>query len=179
MNQPVAAISELVAARVREVADFPQAGVVFKDITPLLADAAAFQTTVEYLGQSLLASGAEVVVGIEARGFVLAAPAAVAAGIGFVPQRKPGKLPGMTLSQAYALEYGEAALEMHCDAIKPGQKVAIIDDVLATGGTAQAAALLVERAGGQVLGCTFLIELVALQGRAKLPGRKIESLLLA
>jgi len=177
MNLSPAAVQELVAARVREIPDFPQPGVVFKDITPLLADPAAFRTTVNYLGRSLQDFGAEVVVGIEARGFVLAAPAAVVAGISLVPQRKPGKLPGETLRQAYALEYGEAALEMHRDAIKPGSQVVIMDDVLATGGTAQAAAALVERAGGQVLGYSFLIELDALGGRTKLPGRRIDSLL--
>jgi len=177
MNQDPAAIRELVAARVRDIPDFPQPGVMFKDITPLLADPAAFQATVAYLGQRLQDLGAEVVVGIEARGFVLAAPAAVVAGIGLVPQRKPGKLPGKTLRQAYALEYGEAALEMHHDAIRPGSRVVIMDDVLATGGTARAAGDLVERAGGEVLGYSFLIELDGLGGRAKLPGRRIDSLL--
>jgi adenine phosphoribosyltransferase len=151
--------------------------VVFKDITPLLADAAAFGRTIEYLADWTERVGAELVVGIEARGFILAAPTALQARLGFVPLRKPGKLPGVTLRESYALEYGEAALEMHEDAIRPGARVVIMDDVLATGGTAQAAAGLLERAGANVLGLSFLIELGFLRGRAKLAGRDIDCVL--
>jgi adenine phosphoribosyltransferase len=170
-------IAGLVASRIRDIPDFPQPGVVFKDITPLLADAGAFGQTIEYLADWLDRVGAELVVGIEARGFILAAPAALQAGLGFVPLRKPGKLPGVTLRESYALEYGEAALEMHEDAIRAGTRVAVMDDVLATGGTAAAAADLLERAGAQVVGLSFLIELAALKGRAKLPGRDLDCLL--
>jgi adenine phosphoribosyltransferase len=170
-------VSELVASGLRDIPDFPQPGVVFKDITPLLADAAAFGQTMEYLGEFVERVGAELVVGIEARGFILAAPAAFQAQLGFVPLRKPGKLPGATLRESYALEYGEAALEMHEDAIKSGTRVVIMDDVLATGGTAAAAADLLERAGAEVVALSFLIELAALGGRAKLPGRAIDCLL--
>jgi adenine phosphoribosyltransferase len=170
-------VSDLVASHLRDIPDFPQPGVVFKDITPLLADGAAFGRTMEYLGEFVERVGAELVVGIEARGFILAAPAAFQAKLGFVPLRKPGKLPGVTLRESYALEYGEAALEMHEDAIRSGTRVVIMDDVLATGGTAAAAADLLERAGAEVVGLSFLIELAALGGRAKLPGRPLDCLL--
>jgi adenine phosphoribosyltransferase len=170
-------ISDLVAGRLRDIPDFPKPGVVFKDITPLLADAAAFGQTVEYLGDFVERVGAELVVGIEARGFILAAPAAFQARLGFVPLRKPGKLPGVTLRESYALEYGEAVLEMHEDAIRAGARVVIMDDVLATGGTAAAAAGLLERAGAKVVGMSFLIELAFLHGRSKLPGRDLDCIL--
>jgi adenine phosphoribosyltransferase len=167
-------VRDLVATHCRDIPDFPSPGVVFKDITPLLADSYAFGQVIEYLADFLERVGAELVVGIEARGFILAAPAAFHAGLGFVPLRKPGKLPGVTLRESYALEYGEASLEMHEDAIRPGARVVIMDDVLATGGTAAAAADLLERAGAKVLGMSFLIELAHLGGRAKLPGRDID-----
>ncbi|MDR0365957.1 MAG: adenine phosphoribosyltransferase [Bifidobacteriaceae bacterium] len=174
---PAAQIGDLVAAHCRDIADFPTPGVVFKDITPLLADATAFARVIDYLADATARSGAELVVGIEARGFILAAPAALQAGVGFVPLRKPGKLPGVTLRESYALEYGEAALEMHEDAIRPGTRVMIMDDVLATGGTAAAGADLLERAGGQIVGMAFLIELGFLGGRTKLAGRDLTCLL--
>ncbi|MDR2453814.1 MAG: adenine phosphoribosyltransferase [Bifidobacteriaceae bacterium] len=170
-------MADLVASHIRDIPDFPKPGVVFKDITPLLADAAAFASTIEHFAGWLDRVGAELVVGIEARGFILAAPAALQAQLGFVPLRKPGKLPGVTLRESYALEYGEAALEMHEDAIRAGARVAVMDDVLATGGTAAAGADLLERAGAQVVGLSFLMELAALGGRAKLPGRAIDCLL--
>ncbi|MDR2253451.1 MAG: adenine phosphoribosyltransferase [Bifidobacteriaceae bacterium] len=170
-------IAKLVAAHLRDIPDFPQPGVVFKDITPLLADGEAFGQTIEYLGDFVERVGAELVVGIEARGFILAAPAALQAGLGFIPLRKPGKLPGVTLRESYALEYGEAALEMHEDAIRSGTRVVVMDDVLATGGTAAAAADLLERAGAEVVGLSFLIELASLRGRVKLPGRSLDCLL--
>ena len=174
----MAGVSQLVAASVRDVPDFPHAGVMFKDITPVLADATVFRRVISYMTDQIEASGATLVVGIEARGFVLGAPVAVQAGLGFVPMRKPGKLPGATLSQAYDLEYGQAALEMQQDAIPSGSKVAVVDDVLATGGTAAAACQLIERVGAQMCGLHFLIELEALAGRKLLPGRQIDSILL-
>jgi adenine phosphoribosyltransferase len=167
-------VRDLVEANCRDIPDFPTPGVVFKDITPLLADSYAFGQVIEYLADFLERVGCELVVGIEARGFIVAAPAAFHAGLGFVPLRKPGKLPGVTLRESYALEYGEASLEMHEDAIPPGARVVIMDDVLATGGTAAAAADLLERAGAKVIGMSFLIELSFLGGRAKLPGRDLE-----
>jgi adenine phosphoribosyltransferase len=170
-------LAALVESKVRDIPDFPHPGILFKDITPLLADAAAFAAVTRYLTDHVVNLGADLVVGIEARGFILAAPAAIAAGLGFVPLRKPGKLPGVTLRESYALEYGEAALEMHEGTIAPGTRVVIMDDILATGGTAQAAAGLLERAGAQVLGLSFLLELEALEGRAMLGPRPIDCLL--
>jgi adenine phosphoribosyltransferase len=170
-------LAALVEARVRAIPDFPTPGVVFRDITPLLADAAAFATVIGHCADRVKAVGADLVVGIEARGFIFAAPAAIGAGVGFIPLRKPGKLPGVTLRESYALEYGEAALEMHEDAIPRGAKVLVMDDVLATGGTAHAAAGLLERAGAEVVGMLFLMELAALEGRATLGPRPIETVL--
>ncbi|MDR1393801.1 MAG: adenine phosphoribosyltransferase [Bifidobacteriaceae bacterium] len=167
-------VGDLVKTHLRDIPDFPQPGIVFKDITPLLANASAFGRTIEYLGDLVERLGAELVVGIEARGFILAAPAALQSGLGFVPLRKPGKLPGITLRESYALEYGEASLEMHEDAIQQGTRVVIMDDILATGGTAAAAADLLERAGAKVAGLSFLIELASLHGRSKLAGRNID-----
>ncbi|MDR2113776.1 MAG: adenine phosphoribosyltransferase [Bifidobacteriaceae bacterium] len=172
-----APVSSLVEAHVRDIPDFPKPGVLYKDITPLLSDAYAFGQTVQYLGDLVERMGAQLVVGIEARGFILAAPAAMHAGLGFVPLRKPGKLPGVTLRESYALEYGEATLEMHEDAIRPGTRVVLMDDVLATGGTAAAAAELLERSGAKVVGLSFLMELASLRGRAKLPGRNLDCIL--
>jgi adenine phosphoribosyltransferase len=160
---------------IRDVPDYPRAGVVFKDITPLLGDAAAFAAAVE-----ALASGQEridKVAGIEARGFILAAPVALRLGVGFVPVRKAGKLPGPSLAQTYELEYGTATIEVHADAFAPGDRVLIVDDVLATGGTAAATAALVTRGGAEVAGITVLIELGFLNGRASLPGVDVRALL--
>ena len=155
--------------------DYPQPGIVFKDITPLLADGAAFCAVV-----SALAAGNEgvtKVAGIEARGFILAAPVACQLGAGFVPVRKQGKLPAQTYAESYALEYGTATLEVHTDAFDPGDRVLIVDDVLATGGTAAATAKLVRRAGATVAGIVVLLELEFLAGRAKLAGLEVRSLL--
>jgi adenine phosphoribosyltransferase len=160
---------------IRDVADYPRPGVVFKDITPLLADGPAFAAAV-----AALASGHErvdKVAGIEARGFILAAPVACHLGVGFVPVRKVGKLPGPTHAQTYQLEYGTATVEVHRDAFGPGERVLLIDDVLATGGTAAATAELVRRSGADVAAITVLIELGFLGGRANLPGLDIRSLL--
>jgi adenine phosphoribosyltransferase len=170
-------LARLVARRVRDIPDFPTPGVLFKDISPLLADPTAFAAVTEHFAGIARASGADLVVGIEARGFILAAPAAVAAGIGFVPLRKPGKLPGVTLRESYALEYGEASLEMHEDALEPGARILVMDDVLATGGTAQAAAGLVERTGASVVQMAFLLELADLEGRAAVGPRPMDVLL--
>ena len=153
-----------------DVPDWPQAGVVFKDITPMLADHAAFQATVQSLAGPGRA-GADVivdkVVGIEARGFILAAPVALTLGAGFVPVRKAGKLPREVHSASYSLEYGEATIEIHADALDPGDRVLIVDDVLATGGTVAATCSLVEQAGATVAGVSVLMELGFLGGRAK------------
>jgi adenine phosphoribosyltransferase len=160
---------------IRDVPDYPQPGIVFKDISPLLADGPAFAATVEALADRSL--DVTKVVGIEARGFILAAPVAYVLETGFVPVRKQGKLPAQTHAQSYALEYGEATIEVHTDAFGPGDRVLIVDDVLATGGTAAATAELVRRAGATVAGITVLLEIGFLAGRAKLPGLYVRSLL--
>lgn len=152
----------------RDVADFPHPGIVFKDLTPLLADGPALADVVGRLAETGRVGGAEVVVGIEARGFVLAAPVAVALGVGFVPVRKPGKLPWESVSRPYELEYGTDALEVHVDGLAPGQRTLVVDDVLATGGTAAATCELVEDVGGVVSGVAVLVELAFLGGRSKL-----------
>ncbi len=167
----------LLESRVREVADFPTPGVTFKDVTPLLADHRAFSTAVDALVMHYGRGTVDTVVGIEARGFIVAAPVAYHFGAGFVPARKPGKLPGPTTSVSYELEYGKETLELHEDAIGPGDRVLIVDDVLATGGTAAAAVELVTRLGGEVVGLGFLIELGFLGGAARLPGHDVVSLL--
>jgi len=169
------ALAELIAARVRDIPDYPKPGIVFKDITPLLADGAALKAVV-----SALATGhgpVDKVVGIEARGFILAAPAACELGAGFVPVRKQGRLPAPTYAQSYDLEYGTATIEVHRDAFSPGERVLIIDDVLATGGTADAAASLIRRAGADIIGIAVILELTFLGGRAKLGARPVRTLL--
>lgn len=174
MPEQDAEVAARVTSLIRDIVDYPRQGIVFKDITPLLADPAAFSTVVDALAGQF--GGVDLVVGIEARGFILGAPVAVALGVGFVPVRKRGKLPHRTVSTAYALEYGTAEIEMHADGIAPGQRVAVIDDVLATGGTAAAACALVEQTGGEVEGLGVLLELGFLDGRSKLLGRDIRSL---
>ena len=153
------------AALIRDVPDFPKPGITFKDITPLLADPVAFAEVVDRLAEPFVGRGITKVVGIEARGFVVAAPVAHRLGAGFVPVRKPGKLPWETRAVSYELEYGEETLEMHTDALAPGERVLVIDDVLATGGTARATAELVEQGGGVVHGLAVLLELSFLRGR--------------
>lgn len=173
-----AEVAALVASRVVDVPDFPQPGIVFKDLTPLFADPAGFRTVVDAVVAGAGAGdGFEVVAGIEARGFVLAAAVAYAAGAGMVPVRKAGKLPRATYTATYALEYGEASLQVQQDAFAPGQRVLVVDDVLATGGTARASLDLVERAGGVVTGITFLLELGFLGGRDRLAGYPVRALL--
>ncbi|MGH8909767.1 MAG: adenine phosphoribosyltransferase [Egibacteraceae bacterium] len=163
--------------KVRDIPDFPREGVVFKDITPLLADPAAFSSAVDAIVVSFGRGTIDKVAGIEARGFIIAAPVAYHFGAGFVPLRKKGKLPYETLAEQYELEYGEETLEVHTDAFSPGERVLIVDDVLATGGTAKAACALVERCGGEVAGLAFLIELRFLSGATKLDGYDVISLL--
>ena len=160
---------------IRDVPDYPQPGVVFKDITPLLADAAGFAATIEALAADH--DAIDKVAGIEARGFILAAPVACRLGVGFVPVRKKGKLPGPTYSETYELEYGTATVEVHVDAFRPGERVLMIDDVLATGGTAAATAQLIRRSGAEVVSLDVLIELGFLGGRARLMDLDIRPLL--
>jgi adenine phosphoribosyltransferase len=164
-------------ALVRDVADFPQEGIVFKDITPLLADELAFSTVIDLIVVHFGRGNVDKVVGIEARGFIIASPVAYHFGAGFVPVRKKDKLPWQTESAEYSLEYGTATLEIHQDAVAAGERVLIVDDVLATGGTARATAQLVERIGGKVVGIACLIELDFLHGRDKLNGYDVFSLL--
>jgi adenine phosphoribosyltransferase len=161
---------------IHDVPDFPKKGIVFKDITPLLADAKAFAEAIDRLAEPFIGKGVQIVAGIESRGFLLATPIAYRLGAGVVPIRKKGKLPRAVKSASYALEYGTDSIEAHADAFMLGTKVLIVDDVLATGGTAAAAVQLVEAIGGEIVGTSFLIELGFLNGRAKLPGRAIQSL---
>jgi adenine phosphoribosyltransferase len=164
-------------ALVRDVPDFPQQGVVFKDITPLLADELAFSTVIDLIVVHFGRGNVDKVVGIEARGFIIASPVAYHFGAGFVPVRKKDKLPWRTESAEYVLEYGTATLEIHQDAVSPGERVLIVDDVLATGGTARATADLVERIGGKVVGVACLIELGFLSGRSQLDGYDLFTLI--
>jgi adenine phosphoribosyltransferase len=170
-----AGLTQLITARVRDVPDYPQRGVVFKDITPLLADGQVFRAVVDALAAAY--GPVDKVAGIEARGFILAAPVACRLGAGFVPIRKKGKLPGATFAQDYDLEYGTATIEVHTDAFDPADRVLVIDDVLATGGTARATADLVQLTGAQVAGLAVLLELSFLNGRAKLPDLSVSALL--
>jgi adenine phosphoribosyltransferase len=165
------------ASFIRDVPDFPSPGIVFKDITPLLADPEAFATVVDRLAEPFVGRAITKVVGIEARGFVIAAPVAHRLGAGFVPARKPGKLPWGTESESYSLEYGTDSLEIHVDAVSPGEQVLIVDDVIATGGTAAATVRLVESLGGVVAGLGFVIELGFLGGAAHLGDHERVSLL--
>lgn len=164
------------AAHIRDIADFPEPGVVFKDITPLLGDPAALRDTVDRFADTHRHLEITKVVGIEARGFILAAPVAIALGAGFVPVRKAGKLPWTVEGQDYDLEYGTDRVEVHADAIAPGERILVLDDVLATGGTAAATIALVEKLGGNVVATTFLLELGFLDGRRRLEGHPITSL---
>lgn len=165
------------ADHLRDVPDFPQPGIVFKDLTPLLADVDAFRFTVDAIADHAGGLPVDKVVGIEARGFIFAAAVAYRLGAGFVPVRKPGKLPSTTVTETYALEYGSDSLDIHRDAIAQGESVLIVDDVLATGGTAAATCRLVERVGGRVGGLAFVVELGFLDGRAKLPNHDTLSLI--
>lgn len=170
------ALTELVRNRLRDVPDFPEPGVVFKDFTPLLADPQALEAVVADV-RSRFGGEVDMVVGIEARGFMIGAATAYAMGVGFVPIRKSGKLPRETHEACYELEYGQACIEIHIDAFAQGSRVLIMDDVLATGGTAKAACELVERAGGTVAGVDVVVELGFLNGREKLDGYDVRSVL--
>ena len=165
------------ASTIRSVPDFPIEGILFYDITTLLKDSAALKESIDQLVEHYRNAGVDVVVGIESRGFIFGAPVAYQLGVGFVPVRKPGKLPAETAAESYELEYGTNTIEIHVDAIKKGQKVLIVDDLLATGGTAQATCNLVEKLGGEVVGIAFLVELDFLGGREKLQGHDVFSLL--
>ena len=169
-------VEEILRSKVRDIPDFPKPGIVFKDITPLLADAVAFSTVIDEIVVAFGRGTVDKVVGVEARGFIVASPVAYHFGAGFVPVRKRGKLPFETRSETYELEYGEETLEIHRDAITAGERVAIVDDVLATGGTALATAHLVEALGGSITGLAFLIELGFLDGRKRLSDYEVLSL---
>jgi adenine phosphoribosyltransferase len=162
------------SALIRDVPDFPKPGVTFKDLTPLLADAQALGEVVDAMADGV---SCDAVAGIEARGFMFAAPVAMALGVGFVPVRKPGKLPWHTVRREYELEYGVDALEVHADAVGPGDRILVVDDVLATGGTAEAACALLESLGASIAGVSVLVELAFLAGRARLEGYHFTSLL--
>jgi adenine phosphoribosyltransferase len=179
MAQTVAPLHgpEFLKLKIRHVPDFPKPGILFYDITTLLREPEGFRTAIDLLALPFLGAGIDVVVGIESRGFILGAPVAERLGAGFCPIRKPGKLPAAVRREAFSLEYGTDAVEIHEDAIVPGQRVLIVDDVLATGGTAAAAVALVKGLGGHLHACSFLIELDFLEGRAKLPGEQVSSVL--
>lgn len=165
------------ASRIRDVPDFPQKGILFKDITTLLKDGAAFKSAIDQMTARVRDWNVELVVGMESRGFIFAAPIAYNLGVGFAPVRKLGKLPGETISAEYALEYGSNTLELHTDAVTDGQRVLIVDDLLATGGTVGATIDLVERLGGEVIGASFLVELTFLDGRRRLEAYRVATLI--
>jgi len=174
-NRPNATIQEITQT-IRNIPDFPKPGIQFKDITPVLADARLFNGCVDFLTEGYKPGEVDAVVGIDARGFIFAAAAAVKLQCGFVPVRKKGKLPYQTHEKSYDLEYGSNTMAVHVDAVKPGERVLLVDDLLATGGTAAAAVALLDKLGANILGVNFLIELSFLKGREKLAGQKIHSL---
>jgi adenine phosphoribosyltransferase len=176
MNPDITLVNE-VMARMRDVPDFPRPGIVFKDITPLLADPVLFGRVVNAMAAPFRGEHITKVVGVEARGFILGAPVALALNAGFVPARKPGKLPHRTVAERYSLEYGADGLEMHQDAVLKGERVLIVDDVLATGGTAEATAKLAAQIGGEVVGFSFLMVLGFLDGVKRLGAERVRSLL--
>lgn len=170
-------MAEILAAKlIRDIPDFPKPGIIFKDISPVLQHPAAVQEVVSLMADDAKAQSAEVIVGIESRGFIFGVPLALELGLPFVMTRKKGKLPFKSVEQEYSLEYGSATLEMHVDSVNPGQRAYIVDDLLATGGTALASAQLVEKLGGHVCGFTFMVELAFLNGREKLSGYEVHSL---
>jgi adenine phosphoribosyltransferase len=168
---------EHLKSKIRSIPDFPKAGILFYDITTLLQDPAGFRAAIDSIAMPFVGPGIDLVVGIESRGFIFGSAVADRIQAGFSPVRKPGKLPSRTMRQTYDLEYGTDALEIHDDAVKRGQRVLIVDDLLATGGTARATAELVRRLGGDVHALAFLIELVALNGRRKLEGESVHAIL--
>jgi adenine phosphoribosyltransferase len=168
---------DAIRARIRDVPDFPKKGIVFKDITPVLSDAKSFREVIDAFAARWKGERIDKVVGIESRGFIFAAPLAYKLGAGFAIVRKPGKLPWEVIREAYALEYGEATLELHIDAVGPGERVLVVDDVLATGGTADAVGRLVSRQGAELVSYSFLVELGFLNGAKRLGPGKVHSLL--
>ena len=162
---------------IRQVPDFPKPGIVFRDITPLLQDAAGLALSIEMLAYPFRGRGIDLVAGVESRGFIFGTAVAQALAVGFVPMRKPGKLPARTVSAAYELEYGTDSIEVHADAIRPGQQVLLVDDLIATGGTLQAGCQLIEQIGGKVAGIAVLVELSSLKGREKLKDYQLTSIL--
>ena len=176
MSRPISVTPQDLKAAIRDVPDFPKPGIQFKDITPLLADPRLFAGCIDLIVAGLQPGDINVVAGIDARGFLFASAAALRLDAGVVPVRKPGKLPYRTIEESYSLEYGSNTLAMHVDAIQPGQRVLLVDDVLATGGTAAATVKLIERLGGRIVGIAFVVELAFLEGRKKLPDQSIRSL---
>jgi adenine phosphoribosyltransferase len=168
---------ERLLARIRDVPDFPKPGILFKDITPVLQDAETLALACRLLAEPFRGKGISVVVGVESRGFIFGPPVAIELGAGFAIARKSGKLPWETVREEYELEYGSETIEMHRDAVHPGQAVLLIDDLIATGGTAAATARLVRRMGGSVLGCSFLVELAFLEGRKRLDDFEVHAVL--
>ena len=173
---PTAVTAAEIEKAIRNVPDFPKPGIQFKDITPVLADARLFAGTIDLLTQNFAPGSVDAVVGIDARGFIFAAAAATKLHAGFVPVRKKGMLPYQTIEEDYALEYGHATVAMHIDALKPGARVLLVDDLLATGGTSAAAVSLVQKLGGKIIEAAFLIELKFLDGRKKLSGFPVRSI---
>jgi len=176
-EDPLAVSAEELRAKIREVPDFPKPGILFYDITTLLKDAGAYREAIQLMLEPYRKDELDIVVGMESRGFIFSAPMAIELGAGLVPVRKLGKLPAETISVEYALEYGSNTLEIHRDAIEPGQKVLIVDDLLATGGTVQGTIELIERLKGEVVGLAFLVELEFLNGRERLGGRRVTSVI--
>jgi adenine phosphoribosyltransferase len=168
--------SDEIKKLIRDIPDFPKAGILFRDITPLISDPRGFAAVVDGMAEPYLGQ-ADIVLGIESRGFIIGAPVAYRLGVGLAIARKPGKLPGSTVAESYDLEYGSASLHMHRDAIAPGARVLIADDLLATGGTAEAAIKLVRKVGGVVIGCAFIVELAGLGGVARIAPEKSFSLI--
>jgi adenine phosphoribosyltransferase len=177
MAESLAFGPEIMKAKIRHVPDFPKPGILFYDITTLLRDPQGFKAVIDHLVAPHAGAGIDLVVGIESRGFILGGAVADRLGAGFVPIRKPGKLPAKTIRESFQLEYGSDSLELHHDAVTPGQRVLVVDDVLATGGTARAAASLVRQLGGNLHALAFLIELTFLRGRDQLAGQRVESVL--
>lgn len=169
-------LTNLIKSKIRDIPDFPKPGILFKDITPLLQDQKAFAAVIDAFAERYAGKKIDDIVGIESRGFIFGSALAYKMGVAFVPVRKKGKLPYETVETSYALEYGNATVEIHTDGVRKGNRVIVIDDLLATGGTANATCALVEKVGGIVVECAFVVELSFLNGRDKLPGREIFSL---